>query len=264
MLVSLLYGRIELLSGGNPDVFCRIEDTVKVAAGDRGSGIDAVLRAIPDTVKPVWGYRFVITGDFNGDGRQEQLTERFLSGKDYRETNKFYEGLSDYDQLLALTVFKEPVVLLSSSDPGVDTLFIAQKGQVLGLSYLKNEGDLNGDGTDELSYVVNWADRSNLNTWHIVTYRKGRWEKLYSFPIWDWQLPDLPQTYNQYGIFGTENKVLLEADTAVDLEMEKQLLAFEGLVKYIRKNRIRVVYRNEEAMEDTMTVDLSRLKAVKK
>ena len=139
---------------------------------------------------------------FRSDGKKEKLIEQFFSGIDNKETNKFYESLLDYDQLVALTVKKDPYTFVISDNELIDTLHISSGGQLLGLSYLKNEGDLNGDGTDEVSYVVNWADWSNLNTWHIVTYKNKKWIELYSFSIWDWQLPNLPETFNQYGPFG--------------------------------------------------------------
>lgn len=115
-------------------------------------------QTIPQEIVPVFGYRFVISGDFDGDGKNEKLTEHFYSQLDNKETNKFYEGLTDYDQLVDLTVKKDPVSFISSDNKHIDTLLISSGGQLLGLSYLKNEGDLNGDGTDEVSYVVDWAD----------------------------------------------------------------------------------------------------------
>lgn len=135
-------------------------------------------------------------------------------------------------------------------------MHISSGGQLLGLSYLKNEGDLNGDGTDEVSYVVNWADWSNLNTWHLVTYKNKKWTALYSFPIWDWQLPDLPETFNHYGLFGLEDKLINTTNDTINKQIEQKLLNFKGLVKRIDKNKIQVIFRNEEAEEDTKIVDL--------
>jgi hypothetical protein len=47
------------------------------------------------THRPVFGYRFVITGDFDGDGRKERLVEHYYSGIDNKETYKFDEGLAN-------------------------------------------------------------------------------------------------------------------------------------------------------------------------
>ncbi len=213
-----------------------------------------------DTLKPVFGYRFVINGDFDGDGKKEKLIEHFVSGIDNKETNKFYEGLTDYEQLIELTVKKNPISFVVSDNKRIDTLHIFSGGQQLGLSYLKNEGDLNGDGTDEVSYVINWADQSNINTWHLVSYKNNKWTEIYSFPIWDWQLPDLPQTCNQYGLFGLDNKIINTNNDTVNIRLEKELINFKGLVKKIKTNKIQVIFMNEAAEEDTMIVDLKQLK----
>lgn len=235
-------------------------DTLQPDSSKTLNPLEETLKTIPKNIKPIFGYRFIVSGDFDGDGKKEKLIEHFFSGLDKKETNKFYDSLSDYDQLVALTVKKEPVSFVISDNKLIDTLHISSGGQLLGLSYLKNEGDLNGDGTDEISYVVNWADWSNLNTWHLVTYKNKKWTELYSFPIWDWQLPDLPETFNQYGLFGLEQKIINTTNDTINKRIEKELMDFKGLVKKIKTNKIQVIFRNDEAEEDTMIVDLKRLK----
>ena len=235
-------------------------DTLLIDSSRTLNPIEETLKTLPKNIKPVLGYRFILTGDFDGDGKKEKLVEHLFSSLDNKETNKFYDSLSDYDQLVALTIKKEPFSFVSSDNKLIDTLHISTNGQLLGLSYLKNEGDLNGDGTDEISYVVNWADWSNLNTWHLVTYQNKKWKELYSFQIWDWQLPDLPETFNQYGLFGLEQKIVNNTNDAINKQIEKELLDFKGLVKKIKTNKIQVIYRNDMAEEDTIIVDLKRLK----
>lgn len=206
--------------------------------------------------KPVFGYRFIIDGDFDGDGKQEKLIEHFYSLKTNQETNKFYDGLSDYGDLVTLTIDKNPFSFITCDNSNIDTLSIWAYGQLLGISYLKNEGDLNGDGTDEVSYVVNWADWSSCNTWHIVTYKNKQWKKLYSFPMWDWQLPDLPETINNYGLFGLQDKIINTSNDSINKILEKDLMEFPGLVKKIGNSKIQIIYMNSESMEDSMIVDL--------
>ena len=208
-----------------------------------------VLKTIPDNIEPVFGYRFVIKGDFNGDGTKETLTEHFCSAQDRKETNKFYEGLTDYDQLVVLNARKRPYSFVLSGNEAIDTLHISSMEQQIGLLFLKNEGDLNGDSTDEVSYVINYADWSNLNTRHIMTYKGNKWQELYSFPIWEWQLPELPRMTGRPELFSIE-------DNSSSSENPEQN-DFEGLVKKLDGNRIRVIFRNDEAMEDTTIVDLN-------
>ena len=221
---------------------------------------DKIIHSSVDTITPVFGYRFTISGDFNGDGKEEKLTEHYYSSIDNKESNKFYEGLPDYTKLVELTIKKDPRSFVTSGSKFIDTLHISQGGQLLGLSYLKNEGDLNGDGTDELSYVVNWADWSNVNTWHLMTYKNGKWIELYSFGIWDWQLPNLPGVITQYSVVGLEDKIINTENDSLNQHLKKELKSFKGLIRKIETNTIEVICRNEEALMDTMIVDLKKVR----
>lgn len=238
-----------------PQTFTIKRDTTATA-----NRLEEVLKTIPPGIKPVPGYRFIIEGDFDGDGKLETLTEHYISLIDRQETNKYYDDLPEYDQLVALTIKKQPYAFVIADKASIDTLRISSDPQMLGLSYLKNEGDLDGDGADELSYVVNWADWSSANTWHLMSCKNKHWKKLYSFSIWDWQLPDLPQAVNQYGLFGQEGKTVVPEKDTFNVMLQKQLDAFPGLVKKMGGGKIRVIYKNEEASEDTMVVDLKHLK----
>jgi hypothetical protein len=232
--------------------------------GSRNGQMTMTIESDTSKIKEIFGYRFVITGDFDGDGKMEQLFEHYFSLRDNKETNKFYDGLNDYSDAVELAINKDAYVFLSSDNPLIDTLRIIKGGQVFGISYLKNEGDLDGDGGDEVSYVIDWADWSNCNIWYIMTYKKGEWKELYSFDIWDWQLPPLPYISNQYGLCGTEGKFVIPENDTLNRQIEKALLEFAGLVKKIKTNKIQVIFSNEEAMEDTMIVNLKQLNKINK
>ena len=207
---------------------------------------------------PVAGYRFVVTGDFNGDGIKDSLVEHFFSGITHSETNKYYEN-EDYDKEVASAYKKKTYSFLSCNNKQIKRLIISDKPQ-LGLRFLKNEGDLDGDGADEIGYVVDWADWSNLNGYVIMTFKNGKWRDLYHFPIWEWQLPDMPETYNQYGIAGLQNKVSVN-DTAINKKIKQNFDNFAGLVKKVRVNKIRVIFRNDNKGDvDTALVNLKRPK----
>jgi hypothetical protein len=214
-------------------------------------------RSIKRKPIPVFGYRFIIEGDFDGDGKKERLTEHFISGIDKKETSKYYDAVEDYWDMIDLTIKKEPISYVLCDNTTIDTLKIHSGGQLFGISYLKNEGDLNGDGTDELSYVVDWADYSNFNSWHIMTYKNGKWKELLTFPIWDWQLPDLPVANNRYSLFGSEGKKFVN-DT-VNIRLMKELKQFEGLVKKIKTNKIQVIFMGKEAEIDTIILNMKHL-----
>lgn len=234
--------------------------TVKKEADTAENYMDKVLKTIPKNIKPVLGYRFIVDGDFDGDGKKEKLTEHYFSGLTNKETNKYYDNLPEYDQLVALTMKKEPYSFMLSDNKTIDTLDIAAGAQLFGIAYLKNEGDLNGDGTDEVSYVIDWADWSSLNTWHIVTYKDRKWQEIYTFEIWDWQLPNLPEAFNGYGLFGVEERITIPVYDTMNIRLEKELKEFKGLVKKIKTNKIQVTYRTDEAEEETMIVNLRKLK----
>ena len=84
--------------------------------------------------------RFSIRGDFDGDGFSENLYES--------ATTLF----SDNDELTPLRLDGD-----------------------LGVYFLINEGDLDGDGGDEISFMTVNRDFSNLNYFRIWTYKDTKW-----------------------------------------------------------------------------------------
>ncbi|UOE46459.1 hypothetical protein MTO98_18835 [Mucilaginibacter sp. SMC90] len=125
----------------------------------------------------------------------------------------------------------------------------------MGLLYLKNEGDLNGDGGDEISCVTNKADWSNLNVCTIMTYKNGKWNMLYWFPIWEWQLPELPRFGSQNGLLDINQGKITNADTA-NQRLLNELKNFNGLVKKAGKNKIQIIYRSKDISVDTIIVKI--------
>ncbi len=219
-----------------------LDDTTKIDTSNLGN--------------PILGYRFIIEGDFDGDGKKEKLVEHYFSKIDNQESPKYYQNMPEYGNFVTLVTEKKPFSFALSDNPKIDTLVFSDNPQLLGLAFLKNEGDLNGDGTDELSFVVNWADWSNLNTWQIYTYQDKKWKSIYSFPIWDWQLPNLPESFNQYGLFGTESKGTISPDDPIVKEQEEELKNFKGLVEKVKKNEIKVTFRSNDAEEKIKKVRL--------
>jgi hypothetical protein len=238
-----------------------VNDTIKAKSlgNDTLTYAEKILRTVPKNAKPILGNHFMITGDFDGDGRRDTLREHFVSMKNGGETNKFYDSLDTYDQLVALTVQKEPLSFVTSDNHRIDTLLIAAGGQVLGLSYLKNEGDLDGDGADEISYVGDRADWSSLNSCHVMSYKHHKWKEIFSFNIWDWQIPPLPQFPTIYGPFGVSDVVSTMSNDSINKKLQQDLDAFPGFIKKIKNNEIRVIYRNYAAERDTATINLRHI-----
>ena len=192
-----------------------------------------------DQLKPIMGYRFIIQGNFSGHGKRITLTEHFLDGRTNQESPKFYQDI-DYDELVKITYEKEPISIMTSDDPSVESLLIAKGGQLLGLSYVKNEGDLDGDGRDEISYVIHAADWSACNVCIIVGYRNGHWNKLASFEIHESWLPPLPEFQEQFDMFGVAGLNSTAGDEETNKKLEKQLLEFPGLITFLSPGEISV------------------------
>ncbi|MEM6264008.1 MAG: hypothetical protein AAGI38_15955 [Bacteroidota bacterium] len=129
-----------------------------------------------------------ITGDFNGDGKPESLKERYVHSTSHAEIELPDPDKIEYDSLVSLAVSSHPKVYLQSNDDEIPNLHMAHGGQLFGLCWLKNEGDINGDGADEISLVLDWADWSNLNTCRIFSLKNNQWKQIGSFSIGEWQM----------------------------------------------------------------------------
>lgn len=82
--------------------------TTKSLDKDILTSVQKVLETVPQNTKPVTGYRFVISSDFIGHGCRDILEEHFIHLRNGQETNKFYDSLDNYDQVVAMTVMKYP------------------------------------------------------------------------------------------------------------------------------------------------------------
>ncbi|MDR1847614.1 MAG: hypothetical protein LBR17_05805 [Bacteroidales bacterium] len=103
--------------------------------------------------------RFMIRGDFDGDGFDENL---------YETATKLF---SDNKEITDLTLDGD-----------------------LGVYFLVNEGDLDGDGGDEISFMVVNRDFSNLNAFRVWTYKNNKWKELFQVPVHEWDCPNYKPT----------------------------------------------------------------------
>lgn len=103
----------------------------------------------------------LIVGDFDGDGKTERLR---------------------------LTLLPDSVLALVPDKQGMDTFFVHPSMQAKGFLYLRNEGDLNGDGGHEFSYIPDAADYSNINTCFIISLQHGKWTVWYDFEVLETEL----------------------------------------------------------------------------
>lgn len=185
--------------------------------------LDSITTSVATPIYPPFPPPNLITGDFTGSGTIDSLLEVIVDNK--KNVIQYPTHiLSTYEDLVEYATKKSIQVLLKPNFT-LDTLSVNTGGSAFRLFHLKNEGDLNNDGSDEVSYVIDWADYSSLNTYHIITYKNGAWHKLYSFPIWEWQLDSARKN----------DKSLVEA---------------------VGKTTIKCFIRNEESEEDSVIIHL--------
>lgn len=220
------------------------------AVVDPGHKVEMVVpEAEASTFKPIWGNRLRIEADVNGDGRNDTLIERFVDPATGKETNKFLEDAS-YDTLNARIWRMNPECSVRCSDTSVHDLPI-RKGECFGLLWLRNEGDLNRDGREEIGWVGHWADYSNVNTYHIASWNAHEWLELASFNMWEWQLPDLPGTERDYALIG---------QTGLSVTDSSGTMADIRLVWPNDKRSIKVLGYADDADLDTMIIPLAGMR----
>jgi hypothetical protein len=105
------------------------------------------------------------SGDYDGDGRTE--TVRVTRPKDFGDSSG---DLFDEDKMVVTIAF-----------PGSELPKISIKQSVT--VYLVNEGDLDGDGADELG-VVPGRGYGIWSFYYLYTFKKGQWDQLiYPFRV---------------------------------------------------------------------------------
>lgn len=172
---------------------------------------------------PLFGYRFVIYGDFNGDHVQDTLVEHYTDSLFQKEEPKFYQNSNSDDEYGNSIFIKE----YFNREAYIGSSFTKAKldGGGFGFHYVENCGDLNCDGKDEVLVVEHNTDYSNLNHANIYTFKKGDWQLLWSVPVWEWQFPPTPGATMTPGMFGNYTYASGFSDS-LNLKLEQQLKAF--------------------------------------
>jgi hypothetical protein len=145
--------------------------------------------------------RYSIVGDFDGDQIMDTIFESYQNSKTKKEINKTHNSL-DWDNEVAVTIKKNPISILYSNVKSINKLIVSKDYQQKGIYLFSNLGDINEDGKDEFGYAVDWADFSNLNTYHVMTLNKNKFVEIFNFPIHE-TMSVLPEN-----LFDTEKFVL--------------------------------------------------------
>ena len=164
----------------------------------------------------------IIIGDFDGDGTIESLQETFISLLDSSSIPKYYFETQEAFEKKQREIYQlKPNLTLSSSNPKIEELLLAKHTQILGTAWLKNEGDLNNDGNDEISVVIDWADWSSVNQCMIYTFKNKKWNELLKFQIHDWEF--IENSFNGFIInLGNEKIVIKTFDEEIN-RIEKEI-----------------------------------------
>lgn len=198
------------------------------------------IRLADDNVSLTWNVNEVplslngyipamVAGNWRGDGKMDTLYACYYSRTLSREVASpsfLYANKVDYDELVDRAMKLDPVIYIVNKNSEMDSITIDVGGQLFGMYFMDNKGDLDGDGRDELLYLVGYADWSSTNTYYILSHKDGKWNILYDFPVWEWQFED-----------GDEN-----------------------VIRKLPDHQIQITFRNEEAMKETKIVDLSKIK----
>ena len=148
------------------------------------STADSTANYKTQTIKTPAGNRFFVMGDFNGDGRLDTLFESYYSTLNRKEVYKHYHP-EEVEKDNVLIGKQKANCKLYSHNPAIDTFVVSDEYLQSGLLLIENLGDLNGDKTDELGYIVDLADISFTNAYIIISYVPAtrEWKELLRFKI---------------------------------------------------------------------------------
>lgn len=118
-------------------------------------------------------YPLHITGDFDGDHKQDTLYECCYSLLRSRNCDSIPDSdYTEFEEVLSWYNREEVEVSVRFSAPGYDTLYL---GNAMGLSCLINIGDNNKDGKDEIALSRDNIDYSNMGSCCIYTLCHNKW-----------------------------------------------------------------------------------------
>jgi len=208
-----------------------------------------------DSIQPIWGYRFQIIGDFDGNGIKDTLNEHFYSSRDKKETNKYYSGINDQFRLYDSVFARECVSYFLCNDSKFDTVPVSG---IFGPLWMKNEGDLDKDGCDDISFVESLPQQSSMNHCMIISFKKGKWEEIYRFAVYEWEFPPLPDAGKTYGLFGMDGSYTTANNDSINQLLQEQFDAFPGLIKKLRSGNVEISTRTPELNDTILKLDLSK------
>ncbi|WP_299255246.1 hypothetical protein [uncultured Cytophaga sp.] len=212
---------------------------------------------------PIMGYRFIITGDFNGDHKQDTLIEHYTDSLKIKEVAK-YDSTFDYFDSWFVAERLNKKSFLSNKNNSVTEI----TGGILGFSYIENCGDITGDGFDDLFVVPHRGGASNCVDGNFYTFKNNAWKQLWNIPVWQWQFPPTPNASMQPGLFGSFDVGMVDSDSINHL-LENQLKTFHFIkhhpdksFEYECRNPLDFEYPDDSTEEEEQKYILKRFSPV--
>jgi hypothetical protein len=119
-----------------------------------------------------------INGDFDGDGKTDTLFQNTINKTSKVQIDSFPDNKWDSIENYFYKINSD--VILTISNRQNDTLHLGRGG---GLYCLINIGDNNNDKKDEIAFVVDYYNFTNINPCFIYTLCSNTWKELKSFKI---------------------------------------------------------------------------------
>lgn len=97
-------------------------------------------------------------------------------------------------------------------------------------SFLVNIGDVNNDGVDEVAFVADYFDFSNLNSMNIYSVCNGEWSKCFSFSVNEMYMAQNDKVNEIEGVLEKRNGEWFYADYDEFLKGDTEEMPFKKLV----------------------------------
>ncbi|NME70066.1 caspase family protein [Flammeovirga aprica] len=134
---------------------------------------------VPQDYEEISTLKYTITGDFDGNQQKDSLTYEVY---DLDKQQQFKDLAIKGNDTLRID-HKDVLLYIYGSNENIGQAELKRGERQNGLFHFRNLGDLDGDGGDEVGYVIDWFQASVINRYYVISYKNGRWEELYSFRI---------------------------------------------------------------------------------
>jgi hypothetical protein len=159
-----------------------------------------------------------IGADINGDGESEKLNLKVISKLTNDEIDSIvYTG--DYQGYLKAFSQIKPQIVLYINDNEMS--IISEDPKILRPWNLTNIGDVNNDGNDDISLVIEWYEYEKTDSCYIYSYVDNRWRIIGSAPIeisWT-QIGDKDYAYIDDIIIQKNGKLYYKDQNATEVEI---------------------------------------------